>query len=384
MAEVKNNMDYDYLIIGAGAAGAATAYQLSKRGKRVLLLEQFALEHERGSSHGHSRIFRFAYGTHDYARMAVAALEAWRLLEADSGEKLLTMTGGLDLGPVTASSLQNTLQGMTVAGHSFEKLDAFELHKRFPQWRIPEDWLALYSRDAGILNASHCVEVAVAMARVYGATVLEHTTVTRLHLSPPRVETTRGTFSAGKIIVTAGGWLPELLPELRLPIQVTLEEVIYFRPKHLQDFLPETFPIFIAHEQVPLYGFPAFGLPGVKVGLHLAGAKVQATTRSFEPSEASRRNIEAWLARYLPDALGPVMNAKTCLYTTTPTQDFLLDTHAQCLSGGSPNVILASPCSGHGFKFMPLLGTLIADLAEGQPNPYQFERFSANRALATA
>jgi sarcosine oxidase len=395
--------EYDCIIIGAGAAGAATAYQLSKRGKSVLLLEQFALGHDRGSSHGHSRIFRFAYGTLEYSRMAVQALQSWRALEADSGETLLTMTGGLDLGPQDSSTLRGTMQGMTAANNAFETLEALELSKRFPQWRIPNDWLAVHSVDAGILNPSQAVEIATAMARTYGATVLEHTTVTKIHGESagqsPRVETNRGVFSAKKIVVTAGGWLPELFPTLRLPVQVTLEDVVYFRPSKLQDFLPERFPIFIGHqanadsnnpsdrlpekslEKKQPYGFPAFGLPGIKVGLHLAGPVVQASNRDYMPSEQSQKTIEAWLGRYLPGALGPVMLSKTCLYSTTPTNDFLIDTHAGCVAGGFEDVILASPCSGHGFKFMPLLGEMIADLVQGDSNTYWFERFQANKAL---
>ena len=391
----------EYLIVGAGGAGAATAYALAKRGVSVTLLEQFAIGHDRGSSQGHSWIFRFAYDMPDYARMAMRSLRSWRALEADCGESLLTVTGGLDLGPAGSESLERTAACMTATGAKFERLDAGELMRRFPQWRVPDDWVGLHSSDAGILNPTRCVEVIAGMARAHGAKILEHTTVTKVHLdSQPRVETNRGVFAAKKIIFTAGAWLPELFPELRMPVTVTLESGIFFRPHKLEDFLPERFPIFLSHNlvtentgsenDVPVsrwdraqaYGFPVFGLPGVKIGLHQSGETVQASARRYDVSERTLAFSEAWMARHLPGAAGPMMHAKTCLYANTPGEDFLIDTHAGFVPGGSSDVILASPCSGHGFKFVPFLGELIADLAQGQKHEFHLERFQAKHALA--
>ena len=412
----------EYLIVGAGGAGVATAYALAKRGASVTLLEQFAIGHDHGSSQGHSRIFRFAYDMPDYARMAMRSLRSWRALEADCGESLLTITGGLDLGPAGSESLESTLQTMTAVGAKFDRLDAGELMKRFPQWRVPDDWAGLHSVDAGILNPTHCVEVIAGMARAHGAKILERTVVTKIHLGNdavgqdghgPRVETNRGVFAAKKLIVTAGAWLPELFPEFAMPVTVTLESGIFFRPHTLEDFLPERFPIFLTHnlisenaapesvsrwDRAQPYGFPVYGLPGVKIGLHQSGETVQASTRGYEVSERTLAFSEAWMARHLPGAAGPIMHSKTCLYANTPGEDFLIDTHAGFVARGSSNsdargssnsdargssdVILASPCSGHGFKFVPFLGELIADLAQGQKHEFHLERFQAKHALA--
>jgi sarcosine oxidase len=392
----------EYLIVGAGGAGLATAYALAKRGAQVTLLEQFAIGHDRGSSQGHSRIFRFAYDMPDYARMAMRSLTSWRALEADCGESLLTITGGLDLGPAGSESLESTAASMTATGAKFDRLDSRELMQRFPQWRVPDDWAGLHSVDAGILNPTHCVEVIAGMARAHGAKILEHTTVTKIHLNGesthgPRVETNRGVFSAKKIIFTAGAWLPELFPELRMPVNVTLESGIFFRPHKPEDFLPERFPIFLTHnlisentapesvsrwDRAQPYGFPLYGLPGVKMGLHQSGETVQASARGFDVSQRTLAFSEAWMARHLPGAAGPMMHAKTCLYANTPGEDFLIDTHAGFVPGGSSDVILASPCSGHGFKFVPFLGELIADLAQGQQHEFHLERFQAKHALA--
>ncbi len=395
----------EYLIIGAGGAGVATAYALAKRGVSVTLLEQFAVGHDRGSSQGHSRIFRFAYDMPDYARMAMRSLRSWRALEADCGESLLTITGGLDLGPAGSESLQSTLQTMTAVGAQFESLDAGELMRRFPQWHVPDDWAGLHSVDAGILNPTRCVEVIAGMARAHGAKILEHTTVTKVHTDArdggqPRVETNRGVFAAKKLIVTAGAWLPELFPEFAMPVTVTLESGVFFRPHKLEDFLPERFPIFLSHNLVPentgseetesvsrwdraqAYGFPVFGLPGVKIGLHQSGETVQASSRGYEVSDRTLEFLEAWMKRHLPGAAGPMMHSKTCLYANTPGEDFLIDTHAGFVPGGSSDVILASPCSGHGFKFVPFLGELIADLAQDRKHEFHLERFQAKHALA--
>jgi sarcosine oxidase len=420
-----NTNNLEYLIIGAGAAGVSTAYELAKRGASVLLLEQFAIGHDRGSSQGHSRIFRFAYDLPDYARMAMQSLKSWRALEADCGESLLTITGGLDLGPAGSASLETTAQSMTAVGARFDRLDADGLMKRFGQWRVPDDWVGLHSSDAGILNPTHCVEVIAGMARVHGATILEHTAVTKIHVgndgAGPRVETNRGVIAAKKLIVTAGAWLPELFPEFAMPITVTLESGVFFRPYNLEDFLPERFPIFLSHnlaseitgpevtgaqetepaprwDRAQAYGFPVFGLPGVKIGLHQSGDTVQASARGFDVSDRTLGFLEAWMKRHLPGAAGPMMHSKTCLYANTPGEDFLIDTHAGFTSlgssgsdavgssgsdaVGSSDVILASPCSGHGFKFAPFLGELIADLAMDQHNEFHFERFKAKHALA--
>ena len=380
--------EFEFIVIGAGAAGASTAYQLAKRGRSVLLLEQYAIAHDRGSSHGHSRIFRFAYDSADYARMAMRSLTSWRELEADAGLKLLTMTGGLDLGVAGAASLEATAQGMTAVGARFERLSSSELMNRFPQWRVPEDWVGLYSQDAGILNPTHCIEVIAGMARAHGAQVLEYTNVLKLELDSNTVVTNQGNFSSDKIIVAAGAWLPELLPNLNQKLEITLESGVFFRPKNLEPFMPERFPIFIEHRDVTpdtnrfdaaqAYGFPVFGLPGVKVGLHHSGEIVGANARHFEVSTRTLETLQAWMTKHLPDAAGEIIHTKTCLYSNTKNHDFLIDWHSSLKAGGSSKVLIASPCSGHGFKFAPFMGELLADMVTNKPNPFELERFRAS------
>jgi sarcosine oxidase len=375
--------EFDVIIVGAGGAGSAAAYQLALRGQKVLLLEQFQVAHDRGSSHGHSRIFRFAYSEGDYVALARAALGEWRKLEAVSGLSLLTATGGLDLGPASSASLLAKEQALAAAGAEVVRLDAGALGQHFPQWRVPDDWLALYSPDAGILNPSQSVELLVALAQAHGASLLERCPVMGLDLADaamPTVLTEQGRFAAPRLILAAGAWvgplLGPLLPQLAQNMNVSEEATVFFRSSQPELFDPERFPIFIGHNIMPdqfgsePYGFPNFGLPGLKLGWHHGGATVSAERRHFTVAPGYIEKLERFVNAYLPQAAGPIMQTKTCLYSNTANSDFILDELPT-----QPNVLLASPCSGHGFKFMPMIGVLLADWAEGKPNPLHAERF---------
>lgn len=376
--------EFEYIVIGAGGMGAASAYQLARRGASVALIERFQIGHDKGSSHGHSRIFRFAYDRPEYARMAREALRAWRELEVDAEEQLLTPTGGLDLGPEGTPSLESTARSLSAIGADYDALDAAELMRRFPQWRVPEHWMGVYSEDAGIVNPTETVEVLAAAAQAHGATLMEWTPVTRIHAGQSgsiELETEAGTISCRKLIVAAGGWLNELMPELKLPLTVTLEASVFFRPQRIDEFRVGRFPIFIEHGSLA-YGFPVFGLPGVKIGLHHGGAVTTASARGFSVPPEVIENLRAFLEAHLPRAAGRVIQAKTCLYTNTPGTDFLIDTHANIVPGGSEDIIIASPCSGHGFKFVPLIGEVLADAAMGRAHPFWLPRFRSQVATA--
>jgi sarcosine oxidase len=372
-----------FVVVGAGGAGAAAAYGLARAGQRVLLLEQHRVGHDRGSSAGPSRIFRLAYEEPDYARMALAARAAWHELERDAGRTLYWRTGGLDLGPAASPALPRVLASLSDLGARAEVLDRGQLRRRFPQWQVPEDWQAVWAEEAGIVNASLTVEVLAALASVYGAEVREGVRVEALEPGErPTVRTTAGTWTCDRLILAAGAWLPELLPTLlpallpdlppvpAPPLRPTLEAVTFYRPRDLDAFRMDRFPVFITHDGSEAYGFPLFGLPGVKLGLHAVGPQTTAETRSFEVPPRTRARSDAFMARFLPLAAGPVMQARTCLYTSTPDQDFLLAAHPAC-----PAVIVASPCSGHGFKFMPLIGQILAALALDRPHAFALPRF---------
>lgn len=363
--------NFDVIIVGAGAAGSSSALALARRGKKVLLLEQFSVPHERGSSHGHSRIFRFAYDDPDYARFAMRSLAAWRDLERETKQTLLHLFGGLDVGQAGNASLERTAQAMTEVGANFERLDAAALMQRFPQWHVPPDWVGLLSPDAGIVMPSRAVEVMTAYARSLGVTLLEHCEV--LGFDDNTVRTSNGDFSAAQIVIAAGAWLPKLVPELAAQLEVTQEASAYFAPKDLQAFMPEQFPIFIDHNSLA-YGFPAQGLPGVKLGWHQSGPVVNPDTRAFDVPTTTLETLHRWLETHLPNQDWRLIQARSCLYTNTPSHDFILDFH-------SSSTLLVSPCSGHGFKFAAYIGQLVADKLLGVANPFDLPRFKLASAL---
>jgi sarcosine oxidase len=363
---------YDTIIIGAGAVGSSTALALAKRGQNVLLLEQFTTPHERGSHHGHSRIFRFAYDDPDYARLTMRSLAAWRELEQESGQNVLHLFGGLDIGQEGNPSLENTAQTLFDIGASLERLSAATLMQRWSQWRVPKDWVGIYSTDAGIVQPSRAVELMVALARKHGATLLENCAVDWLESGT--VQTSAGKFQAKQIVVAAGAWLPKLVPSLA-QLTVTLEGSLYFAPDDLNAYLPERFPIFIDHNSLA-YGFPVQGLPAIKLGLHQSGASTDADSRDFAVPQAMLENAQAWLAAHLPHSNWRNIQSRTCLYTNTPSHDFIFDKHPEL-----ENVLIASPCSGHGFKFASYLGEIVADKLEGKPNEFDLPRFRMVNAL---
>ena len=374
------NTDYDTIIIGGGMAGMAAAHELVRRGQAVLLLEQFGFGHERGSSAGPSRIFRLSQPVQDYARMAGRALTLWQQFQSDYDTQLYWPAGLLDLGTAQTPELASIGANLKEGGQDFELLDAGQLAARFPQWRPHDDWRAVYSPAAGILNPSLTLELLTAMSRALGATLLEHTSVLGFDLSDPdepQVQTEDATYSAGRLVVAAGAWLPQLMPELTLRLRVSQEQVVFFRPLDPAPFALGRFPLFINWEQPEVYGFPLFHLPGVKLGLHLSGPQVRANERDGLASVAVTQQMQAFLARHLPLAAGPLMQAKTCLYTSTPSGDFIYDLHP-----ASGKVLLVSACSGVGFKFLPVHGEIIADWCRGAVHPLLTPRFTLRQALS--
>jgi sarcosine oxidase len=216
------------------------------------------------------------------------------------------------------------------------------------------------------------VEVLMALAQTYGAEVREHTPVQRIEIvgGHPLIHTQTQTISADKVVVSAGAWLPKLVPQLQQKVEVALEATVFFKPQDLGLFSPERFPIFITHGPDQSYGFPVYGLPGIKVALHHGGSSTTADSRGFDISDEYIQRLRAFIRQYLPQADGPAFGGRTCIYTNTANKDFILDHHPE-----SDQVIIASPCSGHGFKFVPVLGEIIADLAQGKQHPLWFERF---------
>ena len=356
---------YDAIVIGLGGIGSAAAYRLASApgSPRVLGLEQFELGHDRGASQDVSRITRLSYHRPEYVELAIAAQAAWREVERDAGATILTMTGGLDLAPRDAAeSIDDYASSMTQVGVPFEWLDAVDVARRWPQWRLDPGTRGVFQADAGIADPERGNEAHQRLARAAGATLLERTRVATIrdHRGELEVITDEGqAFTTGGVVLATDAWTNELLEPLghRLPLSVTREQVTWFEARDPAAFDPGRSPVWIWLDQPSFYGFPTYRGPGPKVGEDIGGRPTTAQGRSFDPDLDCLDRVSAFLAARMPDAVGPPARTKTCLYTVTPDRDFVLDRLPD-----HPGIVVALGAA-HAYKFAALLGSLIAGLA---------------------
>jgi sarcosine oxidase len=321
-------------VVGAGVMGSATAYALAREGRDVLLLEQFRVGHEHGSSHGRSRIVRLAYPELEFVELAKEAFAGWRDLEGESGQKLLELSGLLELVESTGQSSRDALEA---AGAEYELLDAEAARSRWPVG-VPDGWTVLFQPEAGIVRADLAHRAFVERALAHGARLEEETRVESLD-----------EIDASAVVVTAGPWVKNFFPDL--PVRTTRETVAYFRREG--EPLPSVVqldPQTRGHAMYSLHD-PVHGL---KAGAHHAGADVSPDDPG-EPDPALVERIAEWVARTYPDADPVPVTAETCMYTTTADEHFILERRGK--------VVIGSACSGHGFKFAPAIGTRLAGLA---------------------
>ncbi|MBP5934642.1 FAD-dependent oxidoreductase [Streptomyces acidiscabies] len=346
-------------VVGAGLMGAATAWQLARRGHEVTLVEAHDIGHRHGSSHGSSRIFRRAYADPLYVGLTGRAYEEWRELEGDSATPLLRTTGGLDLGEGRdPEALAGVLEG---AGVPYELLGAEAALERWPFIRF--DGAVLYHPGAGVVDADATVAACVRRAGELGAQVL--TGVRVVGIKDGRVGLADGReVVAETVVVAAGAWLPDLglsvvLPELR----VTQQQVFHFRQRQPAD----EWPVLVAKDaDMQVYGLPSGSDggagPAMKVAEHDRGTPTTAGTRTGIVDSGSRTRITTLVEDRFPGLDPDPVAEATCLYTTTPDEDFVLDRQG--------SLVIVSPCSGHGAKFTPLIGAMAADLATGKGVPH--------------
>jgi sarcosine oxidase len=374
-------LEYEYIVLGLGGFGSAAAYWLSRRaGADVLGLEQFELGHVRGESQDHSRIIRLSYHTPAYVELAKHAYRAWAELEKDSGEQVVVKTGGLDFAPrVSAIPLGDYSGSMDAAGVPYEALDAAEIMRRWPQFRLSEEIHGLFQPESGIAMAARANATHQRMAREHGATLLDRTPIENIHPSDGEIHISSGgrTYSSRKLIIAAGSWSNRALAPfgIQLPLRVTQEQVTYFATSRPDDFQTDRFPIWIWMDDPCFYGLPIFGERGPKVGQHEGGQEVTADTRTFEPDRAALGRVHAFLAKYVPTALGPIIYTKSCLYTLTPDRDFVLD-----VLPGHPNAVIAIG-GGHGFKFASLIGRILSELAIDGTTKRNLDPFHIDRPV---
>lgn len=373
--------DYEYIVLGLGGLGSGAAYWLARRaGADVLGLEQFELGHERGESQDHSRIIRLSYHTPGYVEFAKRAYEAWAGLEADAKEQVVLRTGGLDFGPHDgAIDLAQYRAAMDAAGVPYERLDAAEIMRRFPQFRLTDDIHGIYQEQSGIAMAARANAAHRRMAQAYGATLRANAPVSAIHNSGGEVVVEAGgvTYRARRLCIAAGPWSNRALAHfgIELPLEVTREQVTYFASPHAAEFMPDRFPVWIWMDDPSFYGFPVFGEPGPKAAQDAGGYPTTGDTRNFEPDPENFARVEGFLRKYLPRALGPVITTKTCLYTLTPDRDFVIDAVP-----GHDNVFVAIG-AGHAFKFASVIGRTLSELAIDGRTPVDLAPFTLERPI---
>ena len=374
---------FDVVVCGLGAMGSAALHHLARRGKRVLGLERYTPGHDRGSSHGSKRIIRLGYFEHpSYVPLLRRAYTLWRELETAVGRRLLHVTGIAEIGPPAGPLVQGTLASARLHDLRHEVLPAPELMRRFPAFRLPQDYVAVLQPDGGFLEAEPSIAAHLALASAAGARIRSGETVRAIEPRAGRVRviTDRGTVEAGAAIVAAGAWTKSLLPEFGATLRVTREVMGWFAMADGDPSSAGQLPVFIIESRHGMhYGIPS--PPGASGPTEIKVAKHHHRNETVDPDAYDRTVsaedealIRAAIADHLPVANGELTAAKTCLYTMTPDGDFLID-HLP----GAPNVIVASPCSGHGFKFAPVIGEVLADLATTGTTAHDIGRFSLGR-----
>jgi sarcosine oxidase len=360
-----DGVSYDVIVIGLGAMGSATAYHLAARGARVLGIDRHAPPHALGSTHGETRIIREAYYEHPlYVPLVQRAYELWQRLEHDAATpQLLTITGGLMLGAPDSDLIAGVRRSAREHGLAIEELSGSELRQRFPQFAPPADFAVLNDPRAGTLDPEACVRAHLNLAVQHGAKLLMNDPVESWSVQGDGVEvrTASGTYSAGKLVIAAGAWLTELLGAAAPSLRIERQVLVWFDPPgDRAQWEAARFPIFMCEyaDSPFIYGFPV-GPRGWKAAVHYAGEPVihaADVRRTIEPHDIARvRDAVARLFPWAADA--PVRDAATCLYTNTHDLHFTIDTLP-----GVPQVLVSSPCSGHGFKFASAIGEAQAEL----------------------
>jgi sarcosine oxidase len=362
---------FDVIVVGLGALGSAAAYWASTRpGTRVLGLEQYEIGHANGASADHSRIIRLSYHRPDYVRLAKRAYSTWREVEAEAGgDPIVTVTGGLDLWPADpAIPMADYTESLSAEGVPFELLDAAEVMRRWPQWRLADDVTAMWQAQGGLADPFKGNAAHRRLATERGATLLDRTPVTAIRQTPGgayEVDAGGRTYEAGRVVMTADAWTNGLLEafDRRLPLTVTKEQVTYFAAPDPVAFAPDRFPVWIWMDEPSFYGFPTYGEAGPKTAQDCGGQPTTPETRTFERDEAAFERVHDFMAEHLPGALGPPILTRTCLYTLTPDRDFVVDRVP-----GAPGVVVGLGAA-HGFKYASVLGRVMAELALDGASP---------------
>jgi|SRR5579872_2050152 len=373
------NGNYDAIVLGVGGMGSAACFELSRRGFSVLGLEQFPLVHSRGSSHGDTRIIRTAYAEHpDYVPLAKRAFERWYELKRLTGGHLLTECPCLNAGVPGSELVEGVRASVREHGLAAEELTGDEINRRFPSFRLPPEFSGVVEQAAGFLYVEECVRAHIDSAVSLGAVIQAEEPVRAWKAVGNGIEviTDRGTYSAAKLVVTAGAWATKLLSDIGVPLAVMRQVMLWFDPRDRSElFQRNRFPVFIADiPGGPIYGLPAIDSFGLKVARHYNAPELPNPDGvNWDVSATDEEPVRPILDEYLP-GLGACTKAQVCMYTVTPDKHFVIDLHPDY-----PQVSVACGFSGHGFKFASTVGEILADLAERGSTRCRIGLFSAKR-----
>jgi sarcosine oxidase len=373
---------YDVIVVGLGGMGSAAAAHLARRGRRVLGLEQFTPAHDRGSSHGDSRVYRQAYFEHpDYVPLLLRAYDLWQELGAHDGTELLTVTGGLMIGPPDSRTVTGSLASAEQWGLAHEMLDAAEIHARFPAFTPPADETALFEYNAGYVRPEATVSVHLGRAGEAGADLRFGQSVTGWSTQSGRVTVTTAeeTFTADRLVLAAGAWAGPVIADLGMTLVVERQVQIWFRPPGGTALFDKSrFPVYVwdSIDGTQAYGFPHNDPTdeGVKAALFRNGTLTDPDDLRREVDPAEAQPLRDFLTSRIPGLAGELVRAVPCMYTNSPDEHFVLGLHPD-----HEQVVLAAGFSGHGFKFVPVIGEVLADLAVDGATAFDIGLFDPSR-----
>lgn len=376
---MSNKHGYDVIVVGIGGMGSAACYHLAKRGQRVLGLERFDIPHAMGSSHGVNRIIRLAYYEDpSYVPLLRRAYQLWRDLETEFTEQLLYITGSIDASDPDGDVFAGALRSCELHDLPHTVLTSAELTSRFPGFSLPASHNALYQPEGGFLMSERGIVAHVSGAISAGAEIRARERVIEWDITTAgvRVTTERGVYEAGQLVLSAGAWMQSLVPELQILAQPERQVLGWFQPYEPDIYSTRHFPVFnLSVDEGRYYGFPVHHVPGFKVGrYHHLEEHVSAEAFAREPTATDEEMLRSFTARYFPRAAGPTMALRSCLFTNTPDEHFIID-HLP----GAQAVTVASPCSGHGYKFCSVIGEILADLSSGGSTSHDIALFRLNR-----
>ena len=380
---MSNSQHFDCLVLGTGGVGSAALYHLAKQGKRVAGIDRFGVAHDRGSSHGQTRIIRQSYSEHpSYVPLVQRAFELWEKLQAEHGRDLYYQTGILQAGPSGGELIQGVLASSAQHGLPIEHLDVVEARKRWTQFAFDDDMEVIFEQRGGFLLIEHAISAHIEKAQWAGAELFVGHTIREVKTGGNCLEviTDQGSFTADSVVVTAGAWAAELLPELKNHLRILKKPMHWYAADADLYSNRAGCPVFFFEtESGGYYGFPSIDERGLKLARHSGGIEITnplELDRSLDEEEQAC--VAGFLRKYLPRVSDHVTDHTVCMYTVTCDSHFIID-RAEV----DDRIVYAAGLSGHGFKFASALGELLAKMAIGESPGYDLTKFRARPRINT-